>query len=206
MSTDTPAQQWRMVPVEPTDDMMRALVDPFIAINGGNRSAFIHAYAAMLAAAPQPAQSQDLRAAAQAVLDRWDSPRWQWTQQGPTADLMADLRGALGAQPAQEPVAWANAASLASASVSRSRGGPFDIHTWSEGKTNFHDAPLYAAPAQPAPAVAELVDALRGMLNIVHDSAGVYGYHLNGDGAEWDEFDEVNAARAALSRYQEAKP
>jgi hypothetical protein len=46
----------------------------------------------------------DLKQAAQAVVDRWDSPAWEWSQQGPTADLMADLRTAL-AQPEQEPVA-----------------------------------------------------------------------------------------------------
>ena len=38
-----------------------------------------------------------LREAAQAVLARWDSPHWKWGE-GPTADLMADLRAAL-AQP-----------------------------------------------------------------------------------------------------------
>lgn len=64
--------------------------------------------------------------------------------------------------------------------------------------------PLVCAKEQAAP-VAELVEALRGMLNIVSDSRGVYGYHLNGDGAEWDEFDEVNAARAALARYEGAQ-
>lgn len=50
-----------------------------------------------------PAQS--LRTAAQAVLDRWDSPQWKWAQQGPTADLMADLRRALDSstQPAPSP-------------------------------------------------------------------------------------------------------
>jgi len=36
---------------------------------------------------------------AAAVLARWDSPQWEWTKHGPTADLMADLRAAL-AQPA----------------------------------------------------------------------------------------------------------
>ena len=36
-----------------------------------------------------------LREAAQAVLDRWDSPAWEWLKQGPTAALMADLRAAL---------------------------------------------------------------------------------------------------------------
>ena len=38
----------------------------------------------------------DLRAAAQAVLDCWDSPRWRWGTT-PTADLMNDLRAALEA-------------------------------------------------------------------------------------------------------------
>lgn len=37
---------------------------------------------------------QALQDAAQAVLDRWDSPAWEW-HQGPTAALMADLRRAL---------------------------------------------------------------------------------------------------------------
>jgi hypothetical protein len=45
----------------------------------------------------------DLRQAAKAVVDRWDTPAWEWRDQGPTADLMADLRKAL-AQPEQEPV------------------------------------------------------------------------------------------------------
>ena len=44
--------------------------------------------------------THDLRSAAQAVLDRWDSQGWKWAKQGPTADLMADLRSALAA-PAQ---------------------------------------------------------------------------------------------------------
>jgi hypothetical protein len=46
----------------------------------------------------------DLRQAAKAVVDRWDSPKWEWRDQGPTADLMAALRTAL-AQPEQGPVA-----------------------------------------------------------------------------------------------------
>ena len=43
--------------------------------------------------------TEALREAAQAVLDRWDSPQWAWTKHGPTADLMHALRAAL-AQPA----------------------------------------------------------------------------------------------------------
>jgi hypothetical protein len=38
------------------------------------------------------------------------------------------------------------------------------------------------------------------MLAIVNDSRGVAGYHLNGDTAEWDEFDEVDAANAAIAK------
>ena len=44
--------------------------------------------------------SDALRQAAQAVLDRWDSPQWEWRQHGPTADLMAALRAALAQPPA----------------------------------------------------------------------------------------------------------
>jgi hypothetical protein len=49
----------------------------------------------------------DLRKAAEAVLDRWDSPAWEWMKQGPTAELMATLRTALAA-PEPEPVALAH--------------------------------------------------------------------------------------------------
>jgi hypothetical protein len=50
----------------------------------------------------------DLRQAAQAVVDRWDSLSWSWSEKTPTADLIAALRKALE-QPEQEqePVAWA---------------------------------------------------------------------------------------------------
>ncbi len=41
-------------------------------------------------------------------------------------------------------------------------------------------------------------EALAGVLAIVDESRGVDGYHLNGDIAEWGEFPEVEAARAAL--------
>jgi hypothetical protein len=49
----------------------------------------------------------DIRQAAKAVVDRWDTPAWEWRDQGPTADLMADLRKAL-AQLEQEPTQWRN--------------------------------------------------------------------------------------------------
>lgn len=52
-------------------------------------------------------------------------------------------------------------------------------------------------------------DALNGVNNIVRDSRGVAGYHMNGDTAEWDDFDEVDAAEqalAAITQHLEPKP
>lgn len=54
-----------------------------------------------------------------------------------------------------------------------------------------------AAPQVAVP--EEVAQALAGMMAIVRDSRGVAGYHLNGDIAEWDEFDEVAAAEVALA-------
>ena len=49
----------------------------------------------------------DLRKAAEAVLERWDSPAWEWMKQGPTAELMAALRTALAApEPESKTPAW----------------------------------------------------------------------------------------------------
>ena len=36
-----------------------------------------------------------LQIAAKAVLDRWNSPRWEWHRHGPTGELMTDLYVAL---------------------------------------------------------------------------------------------------------------
>lgn len=44
--------------------------------------------------------------------------------------------------------------------------------------------------------------ALRGTLDIVRNSRGVAGYHMNGNVADWGEFEEVDAADAALSRIK----
>lgn len=48
-----------------------------------------------------------------------------------------------------------------------------------------------------------LREALAGLLAIVDESRGVSGYHLNGAIAEWDEFPEVEAARAVLAELPE---
>ena len=47
----------------------------------------------------------DLRQAAQAVVDRWDSLSWSWSEKTPTADLIAALRTALEQQ-AEPPPEW----------------------------------------------------------------------------------------------------
>lgn len=49
-------------------------------------------------------------------------------------------------------------------------------------------------------AAPDMLTALRGLLAIVAESRGVDGYHLNGAIAEWDEFDEINAAHAAIAK------
>ncbi len=54
--------------------------------------------------------------------------------------------------------------------------------------------------------IAELERALDDLLAIRNDSQGVAGYHLNGDVAGWDEFQEVSAAESALSAAPAAQP
>ena len=54
-----------------------------------------------------------------------------------------------------EPVAWVNQANLASARLTRDRGGQGDTHTWSETRSNYHGVPLYTAPPQRKPLTLE---------------------------------------------------
>ena len=46
----------------------------------------------------------------------------------------------------------------------------------------------------------ELLAALQGMIDIANDSQGVAGYHLNGEVADWDEFEEWQAACDAIAK------
>ena len=61
-------------------------------------------------APPSPATEEQakIREAAQAIINRWDDPKWEWDKHGHTAGLIADLRNALDASPpiVGEPVAW----------------------------------------------------------------------------------------------------
>ena len=65
-----------------------------------------------MSAAPAVAAPEPLRAAAQAVLDRWNSPRWEWSKQGPTADLMHALADALTSPAQREPLSEARVNAL----------------------------------------------------------------------------------------------
>ena len=62
---------------------------------------------------------------------------------------------------------------------------------------------VLAAP-QPTPDVTALVEALEGVLSIVHQSDGASGYRLSGT-AKWGEFEEVAAAEEALALYRQQK-
>ena len=48
----------------------------------------------------------------------------------------------------------------------------------------------------------QLVKALESFLDLVGDSHGVSGYHLNGDIAEWDEFECVGEAYELIKRIE----
>jgi hypothetical protein len=61
-----------------------------------------------------------IREAAQAVLDRWDSPQWKWLKQGPKADLMKVLRDELAATSTDDA---AQAVDAAGSGTLKRRGG-----------------------------------------------------------------------------------
>ena len=46
----------------------------------------------------------------------------------------------------------------------------------------------------------ELLAALEGVMSIVDESNGVSGYHMNGDIADWGEFEEVGLAYDAIAK------
>ena len=48
----------------------------------------------------------------------------------------------------------------------------------------------------------ELLEALKSLLDLTADIKGVSGYHLNGDIAEWDEFEEVSSAYELIKRLE----
>ena len=59
------------------------------------------------------------------------------------------------------------------------------------------------ANAKLIAAAPDMLEALTNILKIVEDSEGVAGYHLNGDTAKWDEFDEVTNAIKTINKATE---
>lgn len=55
---------------------------------------------------------------------------------------------------------WVNKANLISAKIAQERGGPFDQHTWSEGRTAYHDTPISAASVEQAAQAVPAGDAV----------------------------------------------
>lgn len=115
---------------------------------------------------------------------------------GPSIGLLAEfaalvereVRGCAG------PVAWIDSRSLDTISN-------FDATVYGNGSFDFAQ-PLYTHPATSV--VRQLVDALQGMFNIAIDSQGVAGYHLNGEIAEWDDFEEIDKVKAALAAAKDS--
>ena len=56
------------------------------------------------------------------------------------------------------------------------------------------------ANARLIAAAPELLDALKGIMNIVSETLGVAGYYPDEDYADWDEFPELQAAEAAIAK------
>lgn len=88
---------------------------------------------------------------------------------------------------------------------------PFEVYNVDHGALTHHVVSgdvmvtaLYAhhesREARIIAAAPDLLEALVGLISITKDSTGVAGYHLNGDTAEWDEFEEVDAAIKAIDK------
>lgn len=59
------------------------------------------------------------------------------------------------------------------------------------------------ANAKLIAAAPDLLEALTNIIKIVEDSEGVVGYHLNGDTAKWDDFDEITNAIKTIKKATE---
>lgn len=66
------------------------------------------------------------------------------------------------------------------------------VSGWNPEETKANAKLIASAP--------DLLNALISVLNIMNDSEGVAGYHLNGDIASWDEFEEIKQAQEAINK------
>ena len=79
-----------------------------------------------------------------------------------------------------------------------------DVNPIGMTKTVYRNSSKEAiANAKLIAAAPLLLDALTNILNIMNDSECVAGYHLNGDIAKWDEFEEIALAEEAIKKATE---
>lgn len=119
------------------------------------------------------------------------------------AKAVSGLREAIAAAEKAAPVAWSPRYSYFGYETQRAwcngMPRPQDVDYYSRLAGGIDYA--YTTPPDTAALLAEkdallrqALEALEGLANITNESQGVAGFHLNGDTAEWDEFDEVEAA------------
>lgn len=135
-------------------------------------------------------QPDTLRAAAQAVVERWDAPLWKDVPA--TAEYIGRLRAALAApqQEVQEPVAWKDAPKMIWLQVCPDADHcevSFADHegvTWCQDKVNDSDvAYVRADTAQPTPSGdAEDAARYRWLALRAHKNTA---YERYGNGAHW---------------------
>lgn len=139
-----------------------------------------------------------LQKAAQAVLDRWNSPKWEWAIQGPTADLMLDLREALEVQPYKGPTA--NMASIYRAMLEE--GLPADsLGSHLEAAEDQIRRLLIAKilPTTDTKANAISVAALPDLLAASRRAVCILGLLAETDAAYLEEYDLLSAAIANVT-------
>jgi hypothetical protein len=61
------------------------------------------------------------------------------------------------------------------------------------------------ANARLIAAAPDLLTALESLMSIIDESRGVVGWHLNGDVANWGEFEDIAAARVAIAKARGVK-
>ena len=102
----------------------------------------------------------NIRQAAQAIINRWDDPKWEWDKHGHTAGLIADLRNALDASP---PIVG----ELTEEEIKRiaEHESEFAQH-FADGLRYARDHGYLAQAPQssPAPSVIEAGDAMENMM------------------------------------------
>lgn len=121
--------------------------------------------------------------------------------------VLAKLNEAIAVAEQAEPVAWSPRYSYFGYETQRAwcngvpRPQDVDYYSRLAGGIDY----AYATPPDTAAMLAEkdallrqALEALEGFANITNNSQGVAGYHLSGDTAEWDDFDEVDAANSTI--------